>query len=133
MGSDFTYDDMGRRNVDEDTHNLIGEETLDGQKCWKLESTPKDSRDIYSKKIAWIRQDCLIPVKVEFYDKMGKLQRRLEMSNIEKVDGFWVAKKMQMTNVQTEHQTVLEFINPKYNLPLDESKFNVTVLEKGAM
>lgn len=133
MGSDFTYDDMGSRNVDEDTHNLIGEETLDGQKCWKLESTPKDNRDIYSKKIAWIRQDCLIPVKVEYYDKMGNLQRRLEMSNIEKVDGFWVAKKMQMTNVQTEHQTVLEFINPKYNLPLEESKFNVTVLEKGAM
>lgn len=133
MGSDFTYDDMGSRNVDEDTHNLIGEETLDGQKCWKLESTPKDNRDIYSKKIAWIRQDCLIPVKVEFYDKMNNLHRRLEMSNIEKVDGFWVAKKMQMTNVQTEHQTVLEFINPKYNVPLDEAKFNVTVLEKGAM
>lgn len=133
MGSDFTYDDMGSRNVDEVTHNLIGEETLDGQKCWKLESTPKDNRDIYSKKIAWIRQDCLMPVKVEFYDKMGNLQRRLEMSNIEKVDGFWVAKKMQMTNVQTEHQTVLEFINPKYNVPLEEAKFNVTVLEKGAM
>lgn len=133
MGSDFTYDDMGSRNVDEDTHNLIGEETLDGQKCWKLESTPKDNRDIYSKKIAWIRQDCLIPVKVEFYDKMNNLHRRLEMSNIEKVDGFWVAKKMQMTNVQTEHQTVLEFINPKYNVPLEEAKFNVTVLEKGAM
>ena len=133
MGSDFTYDDMGSRNVDEDTHNLIGEETVDGHKCWKLESMPKDSRDIYSKKIAWIRQDCLIPVKVEFYDKMGNLQRRLEMSNIEKVDGFWVAKKMQMTNVQTEHQTVLEFINPKYNVPLEEAKFNVTTLEKGAM
>ena len=133
MGSDFTYDDMGSRNVDEDTHNLIGEETVDGHKCWKLESMPKDSRDIYSKKIAWIRQDCLIPVKVEFYDKMNNLHRRLEMSNIEKVDGFWVAKKMQMTNVQTEHQTVLEFINPKYNVPLEEAKFNVTVLEKGAM
>ena len=75
MGSDFTYDDMGSRNVDEDTHNLIGEETVDGHKCWKLESTPKDSRDIYSKKIAWIRQDCLIPVKVEFYDKIGKDRR----------------------------------------------------------
>ena len=59
--------------------------------------------------------------------KMGNLQRRLEMSNIEKVDGFWVAKKMQMTNVQTEHQTVLEFINPKYNVSLEEAKFNVTV------
>lgn len=133
MGSDFTYDDMGSRNVDEDTHELLGEELVDGQKCWKLQSVPKDNRDIYSKKIAWIRQDCLIPVRVEYYDKMGALQRQLEMSDIEKVDGFWVAKKMQMTNVQTQHQTVLEFKNPKYDLPLDESKFNVNTLEKGTL
>lgn len=131
MGSDFTYDDMGSRNVDEDTHTLLGEETVDGQKCWKLESLPKDKRDIYSRKTALIRQDCLIPVRVEYYDKMGKLHRRLEMSDIAKVEGFWVARKMHMTNVQTEHQTVLEIKNPTYNIPMEESKFNVTTLEKG--
>lgn len=103
----------------------------DGQKCWKLESLPKDKRDIYSRKTALIRQDCLIPVRVEYYDKMGKLHRRLEMSDIAKVEGFWVARKMHMTNVQTEHQTVLEIKNPTYNIPMEESKFNVTTLEKG--
>ena len=86
MGSDFTYDDMGSRNVDEDTHKLLGEETVDGHKCWKLESTPKDSRDIYSKKIAWIRQDCLIPVKVEYYDKMNKLHRRRFLDSCQDAD-----------------------------------------------
>lgn len=60
MGSDFTYDDMGSRSVDEDTHELLGEEIIDGYKCWKLESVPKDKRDIFSRKIALIRQDCLI-------------------------------------------------------------------------
>ncbi|AVM52505.1 outer membrane lipoprotein-sorting protein [Bacteroides zoogleoformans] len=131
MGSDFTYDDMGSRNVDEDTHKLLGEETIGGYKCWKLESTPKDKRDIYSKKTALIRQDCLIPVRVEFYDKIGKLHRRLEISDIAKVEGFWTARKMHMTNVQTEHQTILEIKNPKYNIPIEETGFNVTTLEKG--
>ena len=72
-----------------------------------------------------------LPVRVEYYDKMGKLHRRLEMSDIAKVEGFWVARKMHMTNVQTEHQTVLEIKNPTYNIPMEESKFNVTTLEKG--
>ena len=133
MGSDFTYDDMGSRNVDEDTHKLLGEETIGGKKCWKLESTPKDKREIYSKKIAFIRQDCLIAVKVEYYDKMGKLHRRLELSDITKVEGFWIAKKLHMTNVQTGHQTILEIKSPKYNLPMEEAKFNVTTLEKGRL
>lgn len=133
MGSDFTYDDMGSRSIDEDTHKLLCEEEVGGYKCWKLESIPKDTRDVYSKKIAWIRQDCLIAVKVEYYDKMEKLQRKLELSNIKKVDGFWIAQKLHMTNVQTEHQTILEIKNPKFDLPLLESKFNVTTLEKGSM
>lgn len=131
MGSDFTYDDMGSRSVDEDTHKLLGEENISGHKCWILEYTPKDKHEIYSKKIAFIRQDCLIAVKVEYYDKMGMLQRRLELSNIDKVAGFWIAQKLHMTNVQTGHQTILEIKNPKYDLPMEEAKFNVTTLEKG--
>ncbi|MDO4695436.1 outer membrane lipoprotein-sorting protein [Porphyromonas sp.] len=133
MGSDFTYDDMGSRNVDEDTHNLLGEEIIDGQKCWKIESISKDKRDVFSRKIAWIRQDCHLPVKVEYYDKMDKLHRRLVLSDIKKIDGFWTAQRMQMSNEQSEHKTILEFSNTKFNIPVDESKFSVSTLEKGSL
>ncbi|PIF05667.1 MAG: outer membrane lipoprotein-sorting protein [Draconibacterium sp.] len=133
MGTDFTYDDMGSRNVDEDEHQLLREETVDGHKCWVVESTSKDDRDIYSKKISWIRQDCYIAVKVEYYDKQAKLHRELILSEIGKVDGFWVAKKMHMTNVQTNHQTIILIENPKYNIPIDENSFTVAKLEKGSI
>jgi len=133
MGTDFTYDDMGSRNVDEDEHQFLREETVDGHKCWEVESTSKDSRDIYSKKISWIRQDCLIAMKVEYYDRTGKLHRVLKMSDIEKVDGFWIAKKMHMTNVQTNHQTIILNENPEYNISIDENSFTVTTLEKGSI
>ena len=131
MGTDFTYDDMGSRNVDEDTHKLLGEETVNGNLCWKLESKPKDKDDIYSKKIVWIRKDCLVPEKADYYDRNGNLHRQLVFSGIKKVDGFWLAEKMEMTNVQTHHKTIIEFKNPKYNQKMDESKFNVNTLEKG--
>lgn len=133
MGSDFTYDDMGSRNVDEDEHKLLGEEAIEGNKCWKLESSPKDNRDIYSQRISWIRQDCLIPVKVEYYDKTGALHRSLELSEITKVQGYWLAKKMHMTNVQTGHQTLLEINNPEYDFPIAEADLNINTLEKGRL
>ncbi len=133
MGSDFTYDDMGSRNVDEDEHKLLKEEVVNGHKCWVLESKPKTQGELYSRKVAWIRQDCLIAIKVEYYDKLNKLHRKLEMSNIEKVDGFWIAKKMHMTNVQTNHQTILTISNPKYNIKIDQSAFTVAKLEKGSL
>ena len=133
MGTDFTYDDMGKRNVDEDKHKLLREETLNNQNCWVIESISKDSRDIYSKKISWIRQDCLIAVKVKYFDKLGKLHRELHMADIKKVEGFWIAKTMHMTNVQTEHQTIISIDHPKYNIPIDESAFTVAKLEKGGI
>ena len=133
MGTDFTYDDMGSRNVDEDEHKLLREEELQGHKCWVVESLPKDKRDIYSKKISWIRQDCNVALKVEYYDKLGKLHRQLILSEINKVDGFWIAQKLHMTNVQSKHQTILTIENPKYDIDVNESKFTVTVLEKGEM
>ncbi len=133
MGSDFTYDDMGSRNVDEDVHKLLKEETLYGYKCWVIESTPKTKGEIYSRKIAWIRQNCLIASKVEYYDKLSKLHRTLALSNIEKVDGFWIAQKMVMKNMQTNHETVLSFTNIKYNNKMDVSAFTISKLEKGSL
>lgn len=53
MGTDFTYDDMGGRNVDEDTHTLLREEMRDGHQCWVVESVPVDTREIYSRKVSW--------------------------------------------------------------------------------
>ena len=131
MGSDFTYDDMGSRNVDEDTHSLVGEENIDDNDCWIVESVSKDIRDIYSKKTSWIRKDCLIPVKVEYYDKLGKLHRIFEQSKIQKVDGFWIALEMNMENVQTSHKTRLIIENPKFNIDINEKLFTVSKLEKG--
>lgn len=133
MGSDFTYDDMGSRNVDEDGHRLLKEEVINGHKCWVLESIPKNKGEIYSRKVSWIRQDCLIALNVEYYDKLNKLHRRLEMSNIEKVDGFWVAKRMDMANVQTGHHTILVISNHRYNIRIDNAAFTVAKLEKGSL
>ncbi len=131
MGTDFTYDDMGDRNIDEDTHKLLGEETVNGHKCWKIESTSKDKRDIFSKKIIWLRQDILIPEKVDFYDRMGKLHRQMVFDKVAQNKEYWVIMKMTMTNVQTKHKTIIEFNNMELDVPMDESKFTVQTLEKG--
>ena len=131
MGTDFTYNDMGSRNIDEDTHTLLREEDRDGQKCWVVESVPVDKREIYSRKVTWIRQDCCVPIYVEFYDKLDKLHRYLTISEISQVQGYWTKQHMEMKNVQTGHSTVIVLKNPQYDLKVDKSMFTVAKLEKG--
>lgn len=131
MGTDFTYDDMGDRNIDEDKHKLLRTETLDGKKCWVVESVPVDKREIYSRKVTWVAQDCLTAIRVEYYDKLDKLHRVLTVSDITKVQGYWSKHRMEMVNVQTGHKTVIVMKDLKYDMKLDASMFTVSKLEKG--
>ncbi len=131
MGTDFTYDDMGDRKVSEDSHTLNGDERLDGQDCWIIESIPLDRKDMYSKRITWIRKDIYMPVRVEYYDRQGEFMKTLIMSEINRIDGIWTAGKMQMENIQKNHTTILEFSEIQYNLAVQDNFFSVATLERG--
>ena len=131
MGTDFTYDDMGSRHIDEDKHTLLREEMKDGHKCWVVESVHVDKHEIYSRKVTWIRQDCLVAVCAEYYDKLNKLHRLLTISEIKKIQDFWTICKMEMKNVQTGHSTVIEVKNTQYDVKIDKDLFTVAKLEKG--
>ena len=131
MGTDFTYDDMGERSVAEDNHKLLREEEKNGQKCWIIESIPKDKNYMYSKVVKWVRKDALIPVRVEFYDPQGNLLKVLTVIDIKKQDGFWTAFKMEMDNIQEKHKTILEIKELHYDIGLKDNLFRVSTLERG--
>ncbi|WP_020610953.1 outer membrane lipoprotein-sorting protein [Sediminispirochaeta bajacaliforniensis] len=131
MGTDFTYDDMGDREVDEDEHKLIGEETVDGKRCWVVESTPKDPNYMYSKKISKVRQDISMIVQVDYFDRQGKLLKKLVVSQIEQIDGIWTARQMKMENLQDQHTTLLETRGVSYNQEVSDALFRVSTLEQG--
>lgn len=131
MGTDFTYDDMGDRNIDEDLHTLLKEESMDGHKCWVVESKPKDKDYMYSRRVSWIRQDALTAVKVDFYDQKGGLLKVLKTTNIKKQDNIWTPFKMEMEHLQNEHKTIIEMTEVSYNVGLEDSLFRVSTLERG--
>ena len=130
MGSDFTYDDMGERSIDEDFHKLLKEENIDGSKCWVIESIPKDPDYMYSKRISWIRQDALISIRSEFYDPKGELLKTLLTHKIQKKDGFWTAYSMEMIHNQNNHRTKIETNDIEYNIEMDENMFSVSNLQR---
>ena len=129
MGTDFTYDDMGKRDVDDDSHKLIGEEILEGNDCWIIESFPKKESG-YLKKKVWVRKDIYIAVKIEYFNKTG-LMKTLICSEISKINNIWTAGRMEMLNVQKKHRTVMEKSNIRINDAVEDSFFKVSTLRKG--
>jgi len=102
MGSDFTYDDLGDRKLDDDTHKLLREETIDGVAYYVVESIPKDQDYMYSKTTTWIRKDNFIGLKKEFYDEDDELLKILNIIKFEELSGILIITNSEMHNVQND-------------------------------
>ncbi len=131
MGSDFTYDDLGERKPDKDTHRIIGEEKINGSDCYVVESVPKDPDYIYSRTVSWIVKGSWIGAKKEFYDEDGELLKTLTINKSDKVNGYWVVLDMEMENVQKDHKTRLQLKNVKIGEGIKDSFFTERQMKKG--
>ena len=71
VGSDFTYEDVSGRNLDDDNHSIAKEEKYSGKDCYVVKSSPKAADMEYSYKLSWINKTDFLPLKEEYYDKRG--------------------------------------------------------------
>ncbi len=109
MGSDVTYEDMTSRDLDDYTFELLGEEELDGASVWVLQSNPKpELRSAYSRIVSWVRQADALPVKEEYYNRAGKLEK-IRVVETEQLQGYTVITRMFVENVLKNHTTELLF------------------------
>jgi len=132
MGSDFTYDDMGDRSVNEDEHRLLREEELDGKRCWVVESLSRNPEETCRRRILWIAQDWLLALRIDYFDKDG-LYRRYQGSDIRTVDGYVTVFRREMTNLTTGHRTVLAMDDVRFDQGIDDEVFTVSSLQRGRL
>ncbi len=130
MGTDYTYDDMGDRNVDEDTHTLLGNEQVDGWNCWKVESVPVDPEDMYTKKVFWVDKKSHMIVKGEYYDKDG-LVKTYQALDVRQQDGIWMTFRSQMDNISRQHKTIMEINKMDFNTGVSDKVFRVATIQRG--
>ena len=124
MGSDFTYDDLGDRHPNVDSHKLLGEEEINGYDCYMVESTPKDEDYMYSKTVTWVIKENFIGIKRDFYDEDGDLLKTLQIKKFEKISGYWVILQTAMHNVQKDHRTEMIFSEVRLDQPISSNKFS---------
>lgn len=138
MGSDFTYGDMTKRELSKFTYKLIQEDTVNGQKCWVIESVPINDDVIdeygYTKSLAWVRQDNFVLIRGKIWEKQGGKVKFMDTPKLELIDGIWTPMEITMTTKKgsrTEHATILRTLKIQYNMELPDSDFSTTRMEKG--
>ncbi len=101
MGSDLSYEDMM-----EDPHLLnhyMGkvdrEEKLDNRNCWVITLSANTPDVAYQTQKVWVDKDRFIPLKKELYAKSGILLKRMELSDVNQIQGRWFPKKILFKDV----------------------------------
>ena len=137
LGSDFTVGDL--TSVDNDKDRYTYTLTAEGKKCGDslchiLTGTPKASVDAselpYSKKIIEVRADNFMSSRIEFFNAEGTLEKVMELKGIHKAGSGWVADRMEMKNILTNHSTVIEVTSRDSSVIPTDSLFTQNQLEK---
>jgi outer membrane lipoprotein-sorting protein len=122
VGSDFSYEDVSGRPWTDDTHAFLREEDLDGAAAYVVESTPRE-KDSFARKITWIGKESMLPLKEEYFNDKGELERVFLSEAIETVDGFPTVVRRSMTTVKKEHKTTVAFSEIDYDLGIADDVF----------
>jgi hypothetical protein len=128
FGTDFSFEDLEERDVNQYTYRLIGDDTIDGAPCWRVESTPSQKKiSQYTKAEVWIRKDNYTFAQVESYIK-GDVVRRLKYSDVVQVQGVWTARRLEMIDLRRKSRTILSLEKLEYNVPFEDEDFTLQAL-----
>jgi outer membrane lipoprotein-sorting protein len=130
FGTDFSFEDLEERDVDQYEYAMLGDETIDGAACWKIESVPKQRKSSqYTKSIVWVRKDNHALARIESYIKDAAV-RRLDYGDIQNVLGIWTARRLEMTDLRRGSRTRLTLDKLQYNAPMSEDDFTLQALRR---
>jgi outer membrane lipoprotein-sorting protein len=130
FGTDFSFEDLEERDIKQFDYKLLGEESLDGAACWKLQSTPRQSKaSQYSHSYLWVRKDNYALAQIENYAK-EQLVRRAHYTDIRNDQGIWTAHQIDMHDLKRNSHTILKIEKLQYNAPLKEEAFTLEALRR---
>jgi outer membrane lipoprotein-sorting protein len=133
FGSDYVYEDMTNRDPELDNHKLVGTQKVDSWDCWVVESTPKKGRGLeFARYRSWVWKEGLLPVRQEYYDASGKVIRRGQAHDLQKIQGIWTWHRTSMTNLVTGSRSRIEIGEVKYNAGVPDQRFAENQLSRGA-
>ncbi|MFL0801685.1 MAG: outer membrane lipoprotein-sorting protein [Agarilytica sp.] len=108
MNSEFSYEDISSQEVEKYTYKFLREDQVTGLKVYVSEADPVDPKSGYSKLETYIDAERYIPLKIDFYDRGGRLKKTLVMDEYNQYKGkYWRADVWTMTNHQTGKVTIL--------------------------
>ena len=128
MGSDYTNDDILKESsvVNDYTHEIIGEESVEGRICYKIKMIAKEAAAVvWGSQIRWIDKKDFLILRTELYDQDGSLVRTEFGSEIKSMDGREIPTRLELVpKEEPGNKTIVEIREIKFNVTIQETFFS---------
>lgn len=130
FGTDFSFEDLEERDVDQYDYKLVGDDTIDGVPCWKLESRPKETKSSqYTSSLVWVRKPNYTFARIDNFKK-DKLARRITYTDLQNVQNIWSARRIEVFDSERNSRTILSLDKLQYNVPMKDEQFTIQALRR---
>ncbi len=124
-GTDFSYDDMESVSYSvKYTPRLLNS----ANNNFVIELTPKAESD-YSKIVINVNDKEFFPESMEFYDR-GNNKTKTARYTFKKVDKYWNASEVEMTNLRSGRITSMQMSDVRYDTGLTDDDFTIRKLKQ---
>ena len=136
VGTDFTYEDIGGRELEDYTYRLMAEigswtdPSGRAHAVYQLESRANDRDAIYPRVVSLVRRDNFVVVRAEVHNRRGERQKTYEVRRLERIEGVWTVMDAVMADGLQKTRTELAVTSADYNVGLKESDFSRRALER---
>lgn len=134
MGSDFSNNDLVRESsiITDYTYKMLGESTINGYDCYKIEMTPKpDAPIVWAKVISYISKDNYLNLRAEYFDEDDYMVRYMTGSDVKEMNGRIIPTRMEMIPVDEEgHKTVIIYNDIEFNIDISERFFSIQNMKR---
>ena len=101
-GGLITYEDLALGFLYWKNPKLLGSETVRTRDAWKIEAAAPPGSSQYGAVRVWIDKASAALLRIEGFDRDGKLAKRFEVVSAQKIDGQWMLKQMRVERLDPE-------------------------------
>ncbi|MGB5579613.1 MAG: outer membrane lipoprotein-sorting protein [Woeseia sp.] len=121
VGAHYFYEDVSGRRPSDDEHELV--ETTD--EYYVLRHIPVDPATVeFAAYTTWIDRNTFLPMKIEYRNPADQLYRRVEVFDVEEIDGFPTVTTSRVTDLIGGGRTDMQFRYIAYDIGLPEDIFS---------
>lgn len=135
VGSDFAYEDIGGRELEDFTYALLDENAAwtppDGaaRPAYRLESRHKDRSAEFPRVVSLVLKGSFVVVHADVYNRRDEKQKAYAVKRLQQVQEIWTVVESSMTNDLDKTRTELVVEKIEYNIGLKEDAFSRRALE----